>query len=84
MSATLPLIDERQCLTVIQSVLPLHECANHAPAEIATELLHSVADSIATKEATADPTIVEPLHSTANPTGSSVALTETFCLCVRV
>jgi hypothetical protein len=27
---------------------------------------------------------VEPLHSAADPAGSGAALTESFCLCVRV
>jgi hypothetical protein len=81
MSATLSFIDERQFLTVIQPVLPLHECADHAPAEFATETLHSVADSTAV-----DPTesAVEPLHSATDPAGSGAALTETFCLCFQV
>jgi hypothetical protein len=69
---------------VIQPVLPLHECADHAPAEFAAEPLHSIADSAIVKEAAADPTIVEPLHSAADPAGSGAALTETFCLCVQV
>jgi hypothetical protein len=53
---------------VIQSVLPLHDCADHAAEE----------------EATADPTVVEFLHFAADPVGFGVALTETFCLCVQV
>jgi hypothetical protein len=36
---------------VIQPVLPLHECADHAFAEFATEPLHSIADSTATDPA---------------------------------
>jgi hypothetical protein len=86
--ATLSFVDKRQFLTVIQLVLPLHECADHAPTEFVAKSLYSVADSAAVEEATVDPTvvesIVEPLYSTANPTGSGAALTETFCLCVRV
>jgi hypothetical protein len=82
-SMTLSFIDERQFLTVIQVVLPLHECADPTPAESATEPLHSIADSAAAETA-ADPAAVEPLHSVDDPTGSGVALTETFCLCVRV
>jgi hypothetical protein len=73
---------------MIQPVLPLYECANHAPTESAAEPLHSVADSVATEEATADPadveSAIEPLHSTTDPARSGAAWTETFCLCVRV
>jgi hypothetical protein len=72
---------------VIQLVLPLHECANPAPTESTTEPLHFVADSAAAKAATdldAVESIVEPLHSTVDPTGSGVALTKTFYLCVQV
>jgi hypothetical protein len=73
---------------VIQLVLPLHECADHAPTEFAIEPIHSVADSTAAKEAAADPaaveSAVEPLHSATDSTGSGAALTETFCLCVLV
>jgi hypothetical protein len=73
---------------MIQPVLPLHECTDHAPTEFAVEPLHSVADSDAAEEAAADPTTVEfavePLHSTADLAGSGAALTETFCLRVRV
>jgi hypothetical protein len=36
---TLSFIDERQFLTVIHSILPLHECADPAPAEFAIEHL---------------------------------------------
>jgi hypothetical protein len=43
-------------------MLPLHECANPAPAEFAAEPLHSVGDSAAVEESA-----VEPLHSTADP-----------------
>jgi hypothetical protein len=73
---------------VIQSVLPLHECADPAPTEFAAEPLHSVADSNAAEEATTDPatieSIVEPLHFATDLAGSTAALTETFCLGVRV
>jgi hypothetical protein len=73
---------------VIYPVLPLHECADHAPAEFATEPLHSTADSAAAKEASADPaaieSAIEPLCSATDPASSGAALTETFCLCVRV
>jgi hypothetical protein len=78
-SATLSFIDERQFLTVIQPVLPLCECADHAPAKFAAEPLHSVADSAAT-----DPTesAIDALQVAADPTGSGASLTETFCLCL--
>jgi hypothetical protein len=68
---------------VIQSVLPLHVCADHAPAEFAADPLHSVVDSVAADLAVVE-SAVEPLHSAADPAGSGAALTETFCLCVRV
>jgi hypothetical protein len=77
-------VDERQFLTVIQPVLPPHECANHAPAKFAPKPLHSVTDSAAAEEVAADPAAIEPLHSTADPAGSGAALTETFYLCVQV
>jgi hypothetical protein len=64
---------------MIQSVLPIHECANPTPAKP----LYSVADSTAAK-ADANPATVESLHFDADPAGSGVALTETFCLCVGV
>jgi hypothetical protein len=69
---------------VIQPILPLHECVDHAPAEFAAKHLYSVADSAATEEAAGDPTVVEPLYCAANPAGSGATVTETFCLCVRV
>jgi hypothetical protein len=78
MFVTLSFIDERQFLTVIQSVLPLHECADHAPTEFATEPLHSIDDSTAAEDAAADPAIVETLHSATDLVGSGAALTETF------
>jgi hypothetical protein len=71
-------------LTVIQSVLPLHECANRAPAEFATQPLHSADDSAAAEEAAANPAAIEPLHSAIDSAASGAALIETFCLCVRV
>jgi hypothetical protein len=87
-SATLYFVDERQFLIVIQPVLPLHECVDHAPAEFATEPLHSITDSAAAEEAAADPTAiesaVEPLHYATEPASSGATLTETFYLCVRV
>jgi hypothetical protein len=55
MCATLPFIDERQLLTMIQPVLPLHECADPTPAESAapaestTEPLHSAAGAALTE-----------------------------------
>jgi hypothetical protein len=76
---TLSFIDEGQFLTVIQPVLPLHECADPTPAESAVESFHSVADSTA-----ANPATIEPLHSAIDPTGSGAALTETSWLCVWV
>jgi hypothetical protein len=80
-------INKRQFGTMIHPVLPLHECADPAPAESATEPLHSVADSTTAKEVAADPAAVEsaiePLHSATDPAGSCASLTETFCLCVR-
>jgi hypothetical protein len=63
-------------------MLPLHECA--------TESLQDAAESVvdpAIVEATADPAAAEsadePLHYAADPTGSVVALIETFYLCVQ-
>jgi hypothetical protein len=70
-SAALSFVDEGQFLTVIQPVLPLHECVDHAPAEFAVEPLHYIANFA--EEAAADPATieydVEPLHSVADPTG---------------
>jgi hypothetical protein len=83
-STFLSFVDERQFLTMIQLVLPFHECADFAPIETAAEPLHSVADSVATEEATAVESAVEPLHSAADPCGSGASQTETFCLCVRI
>jgi hypothetical protein len=63
---------------MIQSVLPLHECA----AKPLQDVVEFIADPAA-----ADPTDVESaaesLHSATNPTVSGAALTETFCLCVQ-
>jgi hypothetical protein len=68
-SAILSFIDKRQVLTVIQPMLPLHECADPAPTESAAEPLHSIGDSAAIEESA-----VEPLHSTVDPaTAESVA-----------
>jgi hypothetical protein len=68
MSAILSFIDERQVLNVIQPMHPLHECGDPAPAESATEPLHSIGDSAAVEESA-----VEPLQSAAD------APTETSC-----
>jgi hypothetical protein len=84
MSATLSFVDERQFLTVIQPVIPPHECANHAPTKFAPTPLHSVTDSAAAADPAAIESAVEPLHSTADPASSGAALTETFYLCVRI
>jgi hypothetical protein len=62
-SAFLSIIDVKQFLTVIQPVLPLHDCADPAPVESATEPLQSVAESAA-----------EPLQA-----DSVAALIETYC-----
>jgi hypothetical protein len=43
-------------------MLPLHECADPAPAESATEPLHSVGDSAAVEESA-----IESLNSAAEP-----------------
>jgi hypothetical protein len=43
-SVTLSFVDEMQFVTVIQPVLPLHECADPAPVECAIEPLHFVTD----------------------------------------
>jgi hypothetical protein len=61
-SVTLSFINERQVLTVIQPMLPLHECVDPAPTESPAEPLHSVGDSAAIDES-----IIEPLHSAADP-----------------
>jgi DNA phosphorothioation-dependent restriction protein DptG len=73
-SASLSFVDESQFLTVIQLVLPLHECANPAPTESVAEPLHFVADSAAAEEATVEYAI-EPLHYATDPVGSGVTLT---------
>jgi hypothetical protein len=49
-------------------MLHLHECAEPAPAESATEPLHSVGDSAVVEES-----VVEPLHSTDDPTAAKSA-----------
>jgi hypothetical protein len=70
MSVILSFVDERQFLTVIQLILPLHECADPAPAESAA------AESPPTESA-ADPA---PAESSAKPLHSIVgaASTETY------
>jgi hypothetical protein len=86
MSATLSFVDERQVLTMIQPMLPLHECAATAPAESHAKPLHSVGDSDVVKESAvdplhsaADPTAAEPLQSVADSDAAVDALTETPC-----
>jgi hypothetical protein len=59
---TLSFVDERQVLTVIQLMHPLHECANPAHSESTVEPLHSVGDSTIVEEST-----IEPLHSATDP-----------------
>jgi hypothetical protein len=83
-STTLSFFDEKQFLTVIQLVLPLHECVGHAPTEFATKPLHYVADSVADADPAVVESAIEPLHFAATPIGSGATLTETFCLCVQV
>jgi hypothetical protein len=56
---------------VFQSVLPVHECADHAATESIAEPLQSVADSTAA-ESTA-----EPLQSVADSITVGAAPTET-------
>jgi hypothetical protein len=85
MSVTLSFIDERQFLTVILPVLPLHECVDLAPTESAAEPLHSIAGSTIAEEPAADPATVEsvvvPLLFVANPVGSGAALTNILFMC---
>jgi hypothetical protein len=79
-SATLSFIDERHVLTVIQPMLPLHECANPAPTESATEPLHSVGDSTAVEPLhSVAEFAAEPLQSIANSDVAPEALTKTSC-----
>jgi hypothetical protein len=55
---------------VIQTVLPLHECADHAPTESTVDPLQSVGDSI----------VAEPLQSVADSDAAAAdAPTETSC-----
>jgi hypothetical protein len=67
-SATLSFVDKRQFLTVIQPVLPIHECADLAPAASAAKSLHSVADST-----TAESTVL-PLKSVADSAAAKSAV----------
>jgi hypothetical protein len=67
-------------------MLHLHECANPARAESATELLHSIGDSTAIEESAveplhsaADPAAAEPLQSVADSDAVADAPTETSC-----
>jgi hypothetical protein len=89
-SVTLFFVDERQILTVIQPMLPLHEFADPAPAESADESLHSVGDFGVVEESAVEPlhsaddpgaaeSTVEPLQSVADSDVAAVALTETSC-----
>ena len=50
-SGTLSFVDERQVPTVIQPMLPLHECADPTAAESVDEPLQSVAYSDAADDA---------------------------------
>jgi hypothetical protein len=50
-------------------MLHLHECADPAPTESATEPLHSATD----------PAAAEPLQSVADSEAAAGALTETYC-----
>jgi hypothetical protein len=61
---------------VIQSVLPLHECAAESVADpVAAEFIANPVDA---------KSIAEPLYSIANQVAAGAALTETYCLCVQV
>jgi hypothetical protein len=60
---TLSFIDEGQFLTVIQLILPLHECTDPASVESAAKPLHFV---------------IEPLYSVAE-SAVGTALTKTCC-----
>jgi hypothetical protein len=81
----LPFIDERQVLTVIQLMPPLHECADPAPAESTVEPLHSVGDSAAVEESAVEPlysaveSTAEPLQSVADSDIVIDAPSETSC-----
>jgi hypothetical protein len=62
-------------------MLHLHECANPARAESATELLHSIGDSTAVEplHSAADPAAAEPLQSVDDSDAVADAPTETSC-----
>jgi hypothetical protein len=66
---------------VIQPMLPLHDCADPAPAESAAEPLHSVGDSTIVEplHSAIDPAAAEPLQSIADSNAVADALTETTC-----
>jgi hypothetical protein len=71
---------------VIQPMLPLHDCADPAPAESAAEPLHSVGDSTIVEEfiveplhSAIDPAAAKPLQSIADSNAVADALTETTC-----
>jgi hypothetical protein len=70
-SATLSFVDERQVLTVIQLMHPLHECADPAPPESIVEPLHSTADPAAAESA------AKPLQSIADSYAVADAPNET-------
>jgi hypothetical protein len=83
---TLSFIDKRQVLTVIQPMLPLHECADLAPTKFAADPLHFVGDSSAVEEFTVEPlhstaakSAAEPLQSVANSDAAIDTLPETSC-----
>jgi hypothetical protein len=86
MPVTLSFIDERQVLTVIQPMLPLHECADPALAEFTAEPLHSVGDSAAVEEfaieplhSAVDPAAAEPLQSVADSDAAADAPIDAYC-----
>jgi hypothetical protein len=68
---TLSFIDERQVLTVIQLMHPLHECVDPAPPESIVEPLHSTTDHVAAESA------AKPLQSVADSDAAADAPNET-------
>jgi hypothetical protein len=66
---TLSFVDKRQFLTVIQPVLPLHECADPAP----TEFVAPIESTTPAEFAAAVEYAAEPLNSAAGaaPTETS-------------
>jgi hypothetical protein len=71
-------------------MLCLHECADPAPTEFATEPLHSVGDSVVVEESTVEPlnsatdpadteSASKPLQFVADSDAVAHALTETSC-----